>query len=66
MSRKFRIPRRPRLRYKRTLLAVFSVFQGGKTLLTVTDARSAAAYVATLNCCSLTPARIVREEVTHG
>jgi hypothetical protein len=64
--RKFRIPRRPKLRYRRTLLAVYSIVRGDRTLLVVTDARSAAAYVATLNCCSLTPARIVREEVTHA
>jgi hypothetical protein len=66
MKRKPRIPRRPRLRYRRTLLAVYSIVRGDRTLLCVTDPRAAAAYVATLNLCSLTPAAVVRQEASHA
>lgn len=66
MRRKFRIPRRPRLRYRRTLLAVYSIIRGDRTLLCVTDHRAAFAYAAVLNLCSLTPAAVVRMEVVNA
>lgn len=63
MRKKFRIPRRPRLRYRRTLLAVYSIVRGDRTLLCVTNREAAFAYAAVLNLCYIGPlAHVMRQE----